>query len=95
MYDYIWKKHGVQSSISSCDLQQHNEISVTALGPGGITSHVAVYTVYPSGFQELYRHFLRLPSGAIVEVSIQEKILMQMPCMSSCMQICGCIFTQF
>ncbi|CAI9168934.1 unnamed protein product, partial [Rangifer tarandus platyrhynchus] len=68
VYDYIWKKHGVQSSISSCDLQQHNEISVTALGPGDITSHVAVYTVYPSGFQELYRHFLRLPSGAIVEV---------------------------
>uniref|UniRef100_A0AAA9STX8 Orofacial cleft 1 candidate gene 1 protein n=1 Tax=Bos taurus TaxID=9913 RepID=A0AAA9STX8_BOVIN len=69
VYDYIWKKHGVQSSISSCDLQQHNEISMTALGPGGITSHVAVYTVYPSGFQELYRHFLRLPSGAIVEVT--------------------------
>ncbi|KAF4013747.1 hypothetical protein G4228_004722, partial [Cervus hanglu yarkandensis] len=68
VYDYIWKKHGVQSSISSCDLQQHSEISVTALGPGDITSHVAVYTVYPSGFQELYRHFLRLPSGAIVEV---------------------------
>ncbi|XP_055262365.1 uncharacterized protein LOC129543293, partial [Moschus berezovskii] len=67
VYDYICKKHGVQSSISSGDLQQHNDISVAALGPGGITAHVAVYTVYPSGFQELYRHFLRLPSGAIVE----------------------------
>ena len=95
MYDYIWKRHGVQSSISSCDLQQHDDISVTALGPGGITSHVAVYTVYPSGFQELYRHFLRLPSGAIVEVSIHEKTSMQMPCVSSCMHICGCIYTQF
>ncbi|XP_032318367.1 orofacial cleft 1 candidate gene 1 protein [Camelus ferus] len=68
VYDYIWKSHGVQASISSCDLQQPDEIPVSALGPGGITSHVAVYTVYPSGFQELYRHFLRLPSGAIVEV---------------------------
>ncbi|XP_061051634.1 uncharacterized protein LOC133094923, partial [Eubalaena glacialis] len=68
VYDYIWKSHGVQSGISSCDLQQQNETSVSALGPGDVTSHIAVYTVYPSGFQELYRHFLRLPSGAIVEV---------------------------
>ncbi|EPY83809.1 hypothetical protein CB1_000526018 [Camelus ferus] len=70
VYDYIWKSHGVQASISSCDLQQPDEIPVSALGPGGITSHVAVYTVYPSGFQELYRHFLRLPSGAIVELTV-------------------------
>ncbi|XP_065742088.1 uncharacterized protein, partial [Phocoena phocoena] len=69
VYDYIWKSHGdVQSSISSCDLQQQNETSVSALGPGDVTSHIAVYTVYPSGFQELYRHFLRLSSGAIIEV---------------------------
>ena len=95
MYDYIWKKHGVQSSISSCDPQQHSEISMTALGLGDTTSHVAVYTVHPRGFRELYRHFLRLPSGAIVEVSIHEKILMQMLCMSSCLHACGCIYTQF
>ncbi|XP_059257479.1 uncharacterized protein LOC132018527, partial [Mustela nigripes] len=68
VYDYIWKNHGVKSRISSCDLQQQNEISVSALGPGDITSRVSIYTVYPSGFQELYRHFLRLPNGAIVEV---------------------------
>ncbi|XP_045667559.1 uncharacterized protein LOC123801533, partial [Ursus americanus] len=68
VYDYIWKNHGVESRISSCDLQQQNEISVSALGPGDITSHVSIYTVYPGGFQELYRHFLRLPNGAIVEV---------------------------
>ncbi|GAB5571238.1 uncharacterized protein LOC101096891 [Prionailurus iriomotensis] len=68
VYDYIWKNHGFKSRISSCDLQKQNEISVSALGPGDIISHVSIYTVYPSGFQELYRHFLRLPSGAIVEV---------------------------
>uniref|UniRef100_A0A671FQK5 Orofacial cleft 1 candidate gene 1 protein n=1 Tax=Rhinolophus ferrumequinum TaxID=59479 RepID=A0A671FQK5_RHIFE len=68
VYDYIWKSHGVKSSLSSCDLQHLNEISVSARGPGDITSHVSIYTVYPSGFQELYRHFLRLPGGAIVEV---------------------------
>ncbi|ELK14986.1 Orofacial cleft 1 candidate protein 1 protein, partial [Pteropus alecto] len=70
VYDYIWKNHGIKSSISSCDLQHLDEISVSALGPGAITSHVSIYTVYPSGFQELYRHFLRLPGGAIVEVCI-------------------------
>lgn len=70
MYDYIWKNHGIKSSISSCDLQHLDKISVSALGPGAITSHVSIYTVYPSGFQELYRHFLRLPGGAIVEVCI-------------------------
>lgn len=74
MYDYIWKSHGVKSGISSCDLQHLNEISVPAHGPGDITSHVSIYTVYPSGFQELYRHFLRLPGGAIIEVCIYENI---------------------
>uniref|UniRef100_A0A8D2BE56 Orofacial cleft 1 candidate gene 1 protein n=1 Tax=Sciurus vulgaris TaxID=55149 RepID=A0A8D2BE56_SCIVU len=68
VYDYIWKSHGIKSSVSSCDLQHLNEISGSALGPEEITSHVSIYTVYPSGFQELYRHFLRLPGGAIVEV---------------------------
>uniref|UniRef100_A0A673UDY2 Orofacial cleft 1 candidate gene 1 protein n=1 Tax=Suricata suricatta TaxID=37032 RepID=A0A673UDY2_SURSU len=68
VYDYIWKNHGFKSRISSCDLQKQNEISVSALGPGDITSHVSIYTVYPSGFRELHRHFLRLPSGALVEV---------------------------
>uniref|UniRef100_UPI00244516EC uncharacterized protein LOC129508221 n=1 Tax=Nyctereutes procyonoides TaxID=34880 RepID=UPI00244516EC len=66
--DYIWENHGVKSRISSCDLQQQNKISVSALGPGDVTSHVSICTIYPSGFQELYRHFLRLPSGAIVEM---------------------------
>ncbi|XP_010621374.1 orofacial cleft 1 candidate gene 1 protein [Fukomys damarensis] len=68
VYDYIRRSHSIKSSVSSCDLPHQNEISVSALGAGDITSHVSVYTVYPSGFQELFRHFLRLPSGAIVEV---------------------------
>nr|XP_051711091.1 uncharacterized protein LOC100356714 [Oryctolagus cuniculus] len=68
VYDYIWKSPGLQSSVASCDLQHQNGISVSARGPGDVTSHVSIYTVYPSGFQELYRHFLRCPGGAIVEV---------------------------
>ncbi|XP_060046770.1 uncharacterized protein LOC103114577 [Erinaceus europaeus] len=67
VYDYIWKSHGVESSASCCDLEHQNAIFIPALSPGDVTSHVSVYTIYPSGFQELYRHFLRLPSGAIVE----------------------------
>ncbi|XP_036111496.1 orofacial cleft 1 candidate gene 1 protein [Molossus molossus] len=69
VYDYTWKSHAVKSGISSCDPQHLQNISESASGPGDITSHVSVYTVYPSGFRELYRHFLRLPGGAIIEMS--------------------------
>ncbi|XP_006891685.1 PREDICTED: uncharacterized protein LOC102856623 [Elephantulus edwardii] len=68
VYDYIWNRHGIESSVSSGDLQHQNETYMSVLGPGDVTSHISVYTIYPSGFQELYRHFLRLPGGAIVEV---------------------------
>lgn len=71
----VWlylEKPGVQSGISSCDLQHWSTISASALGPGDIISHVSIYTVYPGGFQELY--FLRLPGGAIIEVCIYENI---------------------
>lgn len=33
-----------------------------------ITTHVAIHTIHLDGLRELYRHFLRLPDGAIVEV---------------------------
>ena len=33
-----------------------------------ITSHVSIHTIHLDGLRELYRHFLRLPDGAIVEV---------------------------
>lgn len=33
-----------------------------------ITTHVSVHTLHLDGLRELYRHFLRLPDGAIVEV---------------------------
>ena len=34
-----------------------------------ITTHVSIHTVHLDGLRELHRHFLRLPDGAIVEVS--------------------------
>ncbi|XP_064016947.1 uncharacterized protein LOC135184794 isoform X3 [Pogoniulus pusillus] len=66
--DYIWKDHASQPGVSSCDLQHQDEIPDSTLSAKGSTTvHVSVYTLHLSGFQELYRHFLRLPDGAIVE----------------------------
>ena len=33
-----------------------------------VTVHVAIFTVHLDGLREIYRQFLRLPSGAIIEV---------------------------
>uniref|UniRef100_A0A8C3TIF2 Orofacial cleft 1 candidate gene 1 protein n=2 Tax=Catharus ustulatus TaxID=91951 RepID=A0A8C3TIF2_CATUS len=66
--DYIWKDHASQPGVSSCDLRHQDEIpDAAASWKGSTTAHVCVYTVHLSGFQELYRHFLRLPDGAIIE----------------------------
>ncbi|XP_059671648.1 uncharacterized protein LOC104261486, partial [Gavia stellata] len=63
--DYIWKDHASTPGVSSCGLQHQDQ----SPGSGGSTTvRISVYTVHLSGFQELYRHFLRLPDGAIVEV---------------------------
>ena len=35
-----------------------------------ITTHVSIHTIHLDGLRELYRHFLRLPDGAVVEVSL-------------------------
>ncbi|GAB1298101.1 Ojoplano variant A [Apodemus speciosus] len=68
MHDYICKSRDTESNVSSCDPHHQDESFESAVGPRGVTSHISVYTVYPNGFQELYRHFLRLPDGAIIEV---------------------------
>ncbi|XP_074058207.1 uncharacterized protein LOC141499328 [Macrotis lagotis] len=74
VYDYIWRNHDSKSGVPSCDLQHQDKITACATGPEGTISHVSIYTTYPSGFQQLYRHFLRLPDGAIVEVGRRENL---------------------
>ncbi|XP_058231815.1 uncharacterized protein ofcc1 [Hemibagrus wyckioides] len=59
VYDYIWSQ----------------EVSGGCESPGAVvtevgetSSHVSIYTLYLSGLRQRYRHFLRQPSGAIVEL---------------------------
>ncbi|XP_014732408.1 PREDICTED: orofacial cleft 1 candidate gene 1 protein [Sturnus vulgaris] len=69
--DYIWKDHASQPGVSSCDLRHQDEIpDAAASWKGSTTVHISVYTVHLSGFQELYRHFFRLPDGAIIEETV-------------------------
>lgn len=43
--------------------------------PEGETStHVVVYTLYPSGLKQKYRHFIRQPDGAVIEVGHQHVV---------------------
>ncbi|XP_048364473.1 uncharacterized protein LOC125439411 [Sphaerodactylus townsendi] len=67
VYDYVWKDGTKQPDISNSDLHHHGEQQKSVKNSEGITVHVVIYTVHLGGFQELYRHFLRLPNGAITE----------------------------
>ncbi|XP_033926098.1 uncharacterized protein [Melopsittacus undulatus] len=60
--------HASKPGVSSCDPQHQDEIPDSAItSRDSTTVHISVYTVHLSGFQVLYRHFLRLPDGAIIE----------------------------
>ncbi|KAM6458351.1 uncharacterized protein PHA67_015976 [Liasis olivaceus] len=67
VYECFWEDHAKQPEISCHGFHPQGEILKFAGNSRGITIHVMIYTVHLGGFQELYRHFLRLPSGAIVE----------------------------
>lgn len=64
VHDYIWTVEDVAAS--AADSEGPTEASPTAQGE--TSTHVAVYTLYLSGLKQRYRHFLRQPDGAIVEV---------------------------
>ncbi|XP_041361349.1 uncharacterized protein LOC121377431 [Gigantopelta aegis] len=65
IYDYIWEEEEVEESIWD---ENGEEIQHKQQGRKEITTHVSIHTLHLDGLRELYRHFLRLPDGAIVEV---------------------------
>nr|XP_016850643.1 PREDICTED: uncharacterized protein LOC107983114 [Anolis carolinensis] len=67
VYDYMWKNHAKQPGMSSSNFNNQDEIMQSSGDSEGTTVHIMIYTVHLGGYQELYRHFLRMPTGALVE----------------------------
>ncbi|TKS87982.1 hypothetical protein D9C73_022106 [Collichthys lucidus] len=65
VYDYIWTAE--DPSAGPADPSEYPREGAP-LPEGETSTHVAVYTLYLSGFKQRYRHFLRQPDGTITEV---------------------------
>uniref|UniRef100_A0A3B3VG63 Uncharacterized LOC106950336 n=1 Tax=Poecilia latipinna TaxID=48699 RepID=A0A3B3VG63_9TELE len=66
VYDSIWTAEDSLSSPAAPGDEPH---TVDGLPPESETStHVVIQTLYLSGLKQRYRHFLRQPDGAIIEV---------------------------
>ncbi|XP_006009360.3 uncharacterized protein OFCC1 [Latimeria chalumnae] len=78
VYDYIWNEDPF-SEHSACRRDPHHqgETSGKEAYPDEITTHVSIYTLHLSGLRELYRHFLRMPDGAIVEVFLIHIVVLE------------------
>ncbi|XP_078073104.1 uncharacterized protein ofcc1 [Mustelus asterias] len=68
VYDYICNDELTMHPSCGCVSQGRRRTCGSEAGRGEIATHVSIYIIHLSGLQELYRHFLRLPDGAIVEV---------------------------
>ncbi|XP_077410665.1 uncharacterized protein LOC144040389 isoform X2 [Vanacampus margaritifer] len=66
VYNYIWTAENPLAGSSIPLDDPHREPSPRAQGE--TSTHVAIYTLYVSGLKQRYRHFLRQPDGAIIEV---------------------------
>ncbi|XP_036073312.1 uncharacterized protein ofcc1 [Oryzias melastigma] len=66
VYDYVWTAEDVLSSTADPGEEPHMEAPPPL--EGETSTHVIIYTLYVSGLKQRYRHFLRQPDGAIVEV---------------------------
>ncbi|XP_054862933.1 uncharacterized protein ofcc1 [Amphiprion ocellaris] len=64
--DYIWTAEDPLSGSAAPSDEPHREGA--PLPQGETSTHVTVYTLYQSGLKQRYRHFLRQPDGAIIEV---------------------------
>ena len=56
--DFVWQEEADDELAEKNSRKPKEEITV----------HVAIFTVHLDGLRELYRQFLRLPDGAILEV---------------------------
>ncbi|XP_071854026.1 uncharacterized protein [Apostichopus japonicus] len=59
VYDYIWAE---EEEEDECDESQRKPSREE------VTTHVSIHTLHLDGLKEMYRHFLKLPDGAVVEV---------------------------
>ena len=57
-----------------------------------VTTHVSIHTLHLDGLRELFRHFLRLPDGAIVEVSDQTRSKLLSCAHVSVCRMCVCMY---
>ncbi|KAK6299737.1 hypothetical protein J4Q44_G00297700 [Coregonus suidteri] len=65
VYDYIWTEEG---PLAGCAPPRGDPRGAVHAAGGESSTHVSVYTLYLSGQRHRYRHFLRQPDGAILEV---------------------------
>ncbi|XP_057308593.1 uncharacterized protein LOC130646936 [Hydractinia symbiolongicarpus] len=64
VYDYIWE----EEEMADEDWDNPTAAHGRKTGARETTTHVSIHTLHLDGLRELYRHFLKLPDGAIVEV---------------------------
>uniref|UniRef100_A0A8C7NJN0 Orofacial cleft 1 candidate gene 1 protein n=1 Tax=Oncorhynchus mykiss TaxID=8022 RepID=A0A8C7NJN0_ONCMY len=64
VYDYIWTEEG------PCAPPRGDPRGAVPAAGGESSTHVSVYTLYLSGQRHRYRHFLRQPDGAILELPL-------------------------
>ncbi|KAL3889356.1 hypothetical protein ACJMK2_001700 [Sinanodonta woodiana] len=67
VYDYIWEEEDIDDTVWNENTVEQEEDQKKE-GHKEVTTHISIHVIHLDGLRELYRHFLRLPDGAIVEV---------------------------
>ncbi|KAM6976866.1 uncharacterized protein ofcc1 [Aplochiton taeniatus] len=65
VYDYVCTE---EDPVAGCAPRGPDAPGSACQARGETGTHVAIYTLYPSGGRQRYRHFLRQPDGAVIEV---------------------------